>query len=97
MVVAVVVVGWSSCSGGVWVGFLRWWCLGVVIAVVSLSSLRAPLSPLQLFFFFFGFDSFKSNYRVWVSSFWRVKIVKWHALIRGCKTGYYTQSSLNVL
>ena len=38
--------------------FLRWWCLVGVPAVVmfgwaavaSLSSLRAPLSPLQLFF-----------------------------------------------
>ena len=39
-------------------------------AVVSLSSLRAPLSPLQLFF---CFDSFKSNYSVWMSSFWMVK------------------------
>ena len=50
--------------------FLRWWCLGGVPTVVSLSSLRASLSPLQLFF---CFDSFKSNYYVSVNSFWIVK------------------------
>ena len=72
MVVAVVVVGWSSCGGlvGVLAVVMVGWCLGGVLAVFSLFSLCAPLSPWQLFF---CFDSFKSNYRVWVSSFWMAK------------------------
>jgi hypothetical protein len=58
---AVVMFGWGSYGGDVWVGFLRWF----------LSPPSMLLSLLCNCFFFF--DSFKSNYCVWVSSFWIVK------------------------
>ena len=62
--------------------FLQWWCLGGVPAVVMFGwgscggfSLLPPCSSLSsaIVFFFFFFNSFKSNYLVWVSSFWMVK------------------------